>query len=161
MGEWIMALVDDIQQAYQPFLTGDLGYSPATQAGVGAFMQNTLPVIQNQLQLQGLGNGPQVADVAGRSLATALPQFIQNDQQNRLAAAQGATGFGANLLLPGIEQSTSGLQSAGELQRGLSQDVFDAQREEQLRLQGLSESATTGAFGTYQPITKTESSGSK
>ena len=48
-----MALVDDVQRAYQPFLEGAMGYSPATQAATGAFVQNTLPVIQNQLQLQG------------------------------------------------------------------------------------------------------------
>lgn len=156
-----MALVDDIQAAYAPFTQGQMGYSPATQAAVGAFTQNTLPVIQNQLQLQGLGSGPAVADVAGRSLATALPSFMQNDLSNRLQAAQGLTGLGANVILPGQQQAANFLQSAGETQRGLQQDIFDASREEQLRLQGLSESATTGAFGTYQPITKTESSGSK
>ena len=156
-----MALVDDIRGAYQPFTEGPLGFSPATQAAMGAFTQNTLPTIQNQLQLQGLGQGPAIADVAGRSLATALPQFQQNDMSNRLQAAQGMTGLGSQLILPGQQQAANFMQSSGELQRGLAQDVFDSQREEQLRLQGLSESATTGAFGTYQPITKTESSGSK
>ena len=157
-----MALVDDIRGAYQPFIEGtDIGSSPALQAAMGAFTQNSLPLIQNQLQLQGLGNGPAVADVAGRSLGTALPSIIQGEQQNRLQAAQGLTGLGSQLILPGQEQAANFLQSSGELQRGLTQDPFDAAREEQLRLQGLSESATTGAFGTYQPITKTESSGSK
>lgn len=156
-----MALVDDIRGAYQPFISGDIATSPSMQAAMGAFTQNTLPVIQNQMQLQGLGDSPAVADVAGRSLGTALPQIIQNEQQNRLAAGQGLTGLGANLILPGQQQASNFLQSSGELQRGLTQDPFDAAREEQLRLQGLSESATTGAFGTYQPITKTESSGSK
>lgn len=156
-----MALVDDIRGAYQPFISGDIGSSPAMQAAMGAFTQNSLPMIQNQLQLQGLGNSPLVADVAGRSLGTALPSIIQGEQQNRLSAAQGLTGLGSQLILPGQEQASNFLQSSGELQRGLTQDPFDAAREEQLRLQGLSESATTGAFGTYQPITKTESSGSK
>lgn len=157
-----MALVDDIQQAYKPFIGGqDLASSPALQSAMGAFTQNTLPVIQQQLQLQGLGDSPAVADVAGRSLGTALPGIIQGEQQNRLAAGQGLTQFGSQLVLPGQQQAANYLQSAGELQRGLTQDPFDAAREEQLRLQGLSESATTGAFGTYQPITKTESSGSK
>ena len=157
-----MALVDDIQRAYAPFVGGnDIGSSPAMQAAMGAFTQNTLPVIQGQLQLQGLGDSPAVADVAGRSLGTALPGIIQNEQQNRLSAAQGLTWFGSNLVLPGQEQASNFMQSAGELQRGLEQDPFDAAREEALRLQGLSESATTGVFGTYQPITKTESSGGK
>lgn len=156
-----MPLVSDIQQAYSPFLTGELGNSPATQAGMEAFKMNALPVIQGQMQLQGLGNGPAVGDAAGRALGTALPSFIQNDLSNRLSAAQGATSLGSNLILPGQQQASNFLQSSGELQRGLQQDPFDSAREEQLRLQGLSESGTTGAFGTYQPITKTESSGSK
>lgn len=156
-----MALVEDIQNAYAPFTQGQLGNSPATQAFMGSFMQNTLPVIQGQAQLQGLGNGPAVPDMAGRALGTALPQIMQGDAQNRLQAAQGLTGLGSNLILPGQQQAANQMASAGQLQRGMTQDVFDSAREEMLRQQGLSESATTGAFGTYQPITKTESSGSK
>lgn len=156
-----MALVDDVMQAYAPFVQGPMGYSPATQAATGAFLQNTLPVIQGQAQLQGLGSGPAVADIAGRSLATALPQFIQSDLSNRLAAAQGLTGLGSNVILPGQAQAANFLQSAGEAQRGMQQDIFDSAREEMLRLQGLSESGTTNVFGGYQPITKTETSGSK
>lgn len=160
-----MALVQDIQSAYQPFTGGQFGFSPATQAATQAFIQNTLPVIQNQAQLQGLGSGPTIADITGRSLATALPQFIQSDLQNRLAAAQGLTGLGSQVVIPAWQQQQNqqaqalkGLQSAGELTRGISQDVFDAQREEMLRLQGLSESGTFGAFGTLSPLSKTETS---
>ena len=156
-----MALVDDIQQAYAPFTQGSLGQSPATEAFMGSFLQNTLPVIQGQAQLQGLGNGPAVPDMAGRALGTALPQIMQNDASNRLQAAQGMTGLGSQLILPGQQQAFNQTGQAADVQRGMQQDVFDSAREEMLRLQGLSESATTGAFGTYQPITKTESSGSK
>ena len=211
-----MALIDDIQRTFQPaasgtptvqtaaspfavgaaggfapFITGDLGQDPATQAYIQAFQQNVLPTIQGQLQLQGLGSGPAVADVAGRSLATALPQIQQNalqnrltaskgfadigsqlaipsaqaDVQNQLQAGQGLTNLGSNVVIPSGDlqlrqqaQTLQGLQSAGELTRGMNQDVFDAQREEMLRLQGLSESGTFGAFGTLSPISKTETS---
>ena len=156
-----MALIDDIRGAYQPFTEGALGQSPATQAFMESFTQNTLPVIQGQAQLQGLGNGPAIPDMAGRALGTALPQIMQNDASNRLQAAQGLTGLGSQLILPGQQQAANQQASAGQLQRGMQQDVFDSAREEMLRLQGLSESSTTGAFGTYQPITKTESSGGK
>ena len=156
-----MALVDDVQASLQPFMEGQPGFSPMTASAVNAFTQNTLPVIPNQLQLQGLGSSPAVADVAGRSLGTALPQFIQGDLSNRLQATQQMAGVGQNILLPAWQTQLQGLQSAGEINRGMSQDIFDSAREEMLRQQGLSESGTTGVFGQYQPITKTESSGSK
>ena len=34
------------------------GQDPATQAAIAAFQQNTLPIIQQQFQLQGLGGSP-------------------------------------------------------------------------------------------------------
>lgn len=163
-----MALVEDVQNALQPYMTGPMGFSQATDAAMGQFMQSTAPVLQNQMQLQGLGNGPAVADVMGRSLGEALPQFIQGDLSNRLQAASQMTNLGSGVVIPSWDmqmkqqgQALQGMQSAGELQRGISQDVFDSAREEMLRQQGLSESGTTGVFGAYSPITKTESSGGK
>jgi len=156
-----MALVDEVQASLRPFMEGQPGFSPLTASGVNAFMQNTAPVIQGQAQLQGLGNGPAVPDMMGRALGTALPSFIQNDMSNRLQATEQMAGVGQNILLPAWQTQLQGLSSAGETTRGMQQDVFDSAREEMLRQQGLSESGTTGVFGSYQPITKTESSGSK
>jgi len=155
-----------VAQSLDPYMSGPFGYSPATQAATSAWLQNTAPVIQNQLQLQGLGNGPIVADVMGRSMATALPQFVQNDLTNRLAATNAASNFGATNLIPAWGQQTGqqaqtlqGLSSAGEVQRGMEQDLNDAAREEQLRQQGLSEATTSGLFGSTSPPTISTTTG--
>lgn len=159
-----------VANSLQPFMQGTPGWSPMTQAGVGAFMQNELPLIQNQMQLQGLGNGPAVSDVMGRSLATSMPQWIQGDMANRLTASNQASQFGASNLIPawdqqlkGQAQALQGLSSSGEVIRGMGQDVNDAQREEMLRQQGISEATTTGLFGSQSPtqITTSSPSGGK
>lgn len=87
-----------------PFLTGAPGSSPLTDAAIEAFKVKTLPIIGNQMTLRGLGHSPAVAQVAGETLAMALPEFINADLRNRLNAAQlvgelgsGATTQGANL----------------------------------------------------------------
>lgn len=159
-------LSNAVSNSLNPFMQGQPGYSPMTQAAMGAFTQNELPIIQHQMQLQGLGNGPAIADVAGRSLATAMPSFIQNDLSNRLAATGAATQYGAQVALPSWQaeeqqkgNSLQGYSSAGEIQRGIAQDPLDAAREEMLRRQGLSESTTTGLFGSLSPTNITESSG--
>src|SRR3970282_3041488 len=68
-------------------LEGQPGQSPLTQAGVQAFQQNTLPIIQQQMQLAGLGRSGALGVSIADAMASAMPQFIQQDIQNRLAAA--------------------------------------------------------------------------
>lgn len=159
-----------VARSLDPYMTGQPGWSPMTQAGVREFMQNQAPILQHQMQLQGLGNSPAVADVIGRSLATSMPQWIQNDLSNRLQATQMAGQFGATNLLPSWDQqlkqqaqSLQGLSASGEVIRGMQQDISDAQREEMLRQQAMSESVTGGLFGSLSPSTKseTQSSGGK
>lgn len=209
-------------QALSPFLTGAPGSSPLTAAAIEAFKQNTMPILQNQMTLRGLGHSPAVSQVTGEALATALPQFITTDMTNRLRAAElvnaerqnaanvfsqaggraveqgqnAATQAGtildreANLGLTGarlssdianqeamrqieaartagqlqlgagdlaartaqIQQEQQRLalqagQGAGGLQRDIQQQVADSVQAERLRLQGLSEGASTGLFG--------------
>jgi len=74
-------------QALTPMLEGQPGQSPLTQAAVQAFQQNTLPIIQQQMQLAGLGRSGALGVSIADAMASAMPQFIQQDIQNRLAAA--------------------------------------------------------------------------
>ena len=78
----------EISAALQGFTTGPLGDSPATRAAIEAFKIQSLPVIQQQFQLQGLGRSPALGQAVGQSLGVALPQFINADLVNRLQAAQ-------------------------------------------------------------------------
>ena len=79
-----------------PFLTGAPGSSPMLDAAIAAFKLKTEPLIQQQMQLKGLGHSPAVSQVTGETLALALPEFINADMTNRLQAAQMAGGMGAN-----------------------------------------------------------------
>lgn len=98
-----------------PFLTGAPGGSPATDAAIEAFKIKTLPVIRNQMTLSGLGHSPAVAQVAGDTLAQALPQFITADMTNRLNAARLASdiGTGTTSQAQGINRSDADLGLAG------------------------------------------------
>lgn len=89
-----LALRDEILTALRPAMAGAPGTSPLTDAAIGAFKLKTLPLIQQQMTLKGLGHSPAVSQVAGETLAMALPEFINADLVNRL----NATGQAANLI---------------------------------------------------------------
>lgn len=89
----MLALREEILTSLRPMMTGAPGSSPATDAAVEAFKVRTLPIIQNQMALRGLNHSPAVAQVAGDTLAQALPQFITADLQNRLGAVDRASGL--------------------------------------------------------------------
>lgn len=75
-------------QSLMPFIQGQPGSSPMTDAAIEAFKVKTLPIIQQQMLLKGLGHSPAVSQVTGETLAMALPEFINNDMTNRLRAAE-------------------------------------------------------------------------
>jgi len=110
-----------LMASLDPMLTGAPGSSPLTQAAIEAWKVQTLPILQQQAQLQGLGRSPALQQMMGQSLAVAMPQFIQSDITNRLAAAK---------MLP--ETLTNQNAVAGLLQQGRTQGVQAMQGEEQL-----------------------------
>lgn len=144
-------------------------------AQMRAFNVSALPTIQNQFALQGLANSPALGQAVGQSLATAFPGFIQageslgqsgaglmanianQEAARQLQAAQVAgnlfLGFGQNMGNAGqlqqqqFQSALQGFQGAGQLERGILGEQLDASQMERLRLQGLSEQATTGLFG--------------
>lgn len=151
------------------------GQSPLTQAAIQAFQQSTLPVIQNQFALQGLGNSPALGQAVGSSLAQSLPQFIMGGeqlnqsgartmadiqnmmQQNQLASNQQAmnayfglgqqAGTAGQLQNQQVQTGLGAFGGAGQLQQGTTQSQLDAAQADYLRRQGLSEQSTTGLFG--------------
>lgn len=151
------------------------GQSPLTQSAIASFNQATLPVIQNQMALQGLSNSPALGMAMGSSLAQALPQFIMGgeqlnqsgartmadianmQQQGQLAANQ--QNLNALMGLGQVGGQAAGAQNqqlntalgafggAGQLQQNVTQQQLDNAQMDFLRRQGLSEQATTGLFG--------------
>ena len=142
------ALSGQIQAGLTPFFQGQIGQSSVFDAAVNAFRENTLPVIQNQLNLQGLGSGPAIANVAGRSLGANLVPLIQNDITNRLSAlSQGSQldQINANRLGAGagVAQAEEQLnQSAAALQA----DIANRAAQNNLQAQQLNANLLLG-FG--------------
>lgn len=166
------------------------GQSPLTQAAIQAFQHSTLPVIQNQFALQGLGNSPALGEAVGSSLAQSLPQFIMQgeqlnqsgartmadianmQQQSQLAANQQAmnalfglgqqAGVAGQLQNQQVQTGLGAFGGAGQLQQSTTQSQLDAAQADFLRRQGLSEQASTGLFGgTVLPPTLQQSAASK
>lgn len=166
----------EARAALSPFLTGMPGFSPITDAAIEAFKVKTLPLIQQQMTLKGLGHSPAVSQVTGEMLAEALPQFITQDMTNRLRAAelagtmgQGAAGLAgtvgereANLGLSGTRlaadianaeamRELEGFRSAGQLQLGLT-DAMTKAGQLQQEQQKLALQAGQGAGGVQRDI---------
>lgn len=119
----------------------------STRAATQAFLQNSLPVLQNQAQLRGLHDSPAFIDTVGRSLATALPQFISADQQDRRTGQ----GLASDLLLggQGLGLQQQGLQQSAA---GLSASIADRERARQLEAaRDASNSLTSFASNVLLP----------
>jgi len=189
----LASLRNEILASLRSMTQGAPGSSPLTSSAIEAFKVQTAPVIGNAMTLRGLGHSPAVGQVMGETLAQAMPQLINADLTNRLAATQQMTGIGTRDMDFGLQGSrlaadianmegmrelegfkTAGqlqlgygdlaaraaqiqqeqqrlalqaTQAGGGLQRDITQGVADAIQAERLRLQGLSEGGTFGAFG--------------
>lgn len=151
------------------------GQSPLTQAAIASFNQATLPVIQNQMALQGLSNSPALGMATGSALAQALPQFIMGGEQLNQSGAklmadianlqqQGAyqgnqqmlqalgglgqtAGTAAGAQNQQLQTALGALGGAGQLQQNTVQQALDNAQLDFLRRQGLAEQSSTGIFG--------------
>ena len=159
-------LGDTVQQGISPFLQGPLGFSPATQAAANAWTRTSLPIIQNQLQLQGLGQSPAVAEATSLGLSNALVPFIQGDLSNRFQAAQALQGeeglnqnaaqLQANIYNQAQQRQLAAAGQYGQLGLGYGQGIAlpGAQLQQQQRLGGLQALGTAGGLvrSVYQDM---------
>lgn len=170
----MLALREEILTSLRPMMTGAPGSSPATDAAVEAFRVKTLPVIQNQMALRGLNHAPAVAQVAGSTLAEALPQFITADLSNRLSAVdrasglipaenqvygtqqqsiQGATKLSSDIAHQEAMRQLEGYRTAGQLQLGLG-DLSLRAGQLQQEQQRLALQANQGAGGLQRDLSQ-------
>ena len=117
-------IANTVTAGLSPFLQGAPGSSPLTQAAIAQFKMSTQPILEGQLALQGLSSSPALADVTGRALGAALPEFINADLTNRFKAAQGLQEQ-QRLASAGIQTGLQGAISAGQLAAG----AFDLQQK--------------------------------
>tara|TARA_R110000744_G_scaffold30262_4_gene71664 strand:- start:493 stop:1761 length:1269 start_codon:yes stop_codon:yes gene_type:complete len=111
------ASANTVTAGLSPFLQGSPGAGPLTQAAIEQFKVSTQPILEGQLALQGLSSSPALADVTGRALGAALPEFITADLANRFKAAQGLQEQ-QRLSSAGVQSGLQGAISAGQLAAG-------------------------------------------
>lgn len=152
-------------------ITGD----PVVKAAMDNWRLNTLPELQNQMGLSGLGHGTALASATGKSSASLLAPLYQDAaarEQARLGQVYGATESELNrrtassqakaqavqsmipmLLGMGQQQSSRNSQTIQDLlqtggtQRQAQQDKYSALYNDFLRRQAISEEGVLTPFG--------------
>jgi len=136
--------------------SGQIGSSPATQAGMAAFQQNVLPTLQNELGAMGLGRSGIAGEQIQKAATSAAVPLIQQEIANRAAAVPQYTNVAQAGAQIGQQDLTNkgtaaGMAtSLGGTQQQTAQAALDAPYQDYLRRQALS-SQTTGLSGVpYQ-----------
>lgn len=154
---------------------GEIGSSPATQAGMRAWQSSVLPQVQNQMSQAGLGRGGDLLKAVGGSASEAFFPLIQQEVQNRMGSVPLYNQIGQQQQERGrrpIEQMAGSFERAAPILSQMSQQQFDQRKQsietalaggkltqdqaqkgldalknEQDRLQALSEATSLGPLG--------------
>ena len=129
------------------------GTDPASQAGIAAienqYQTRTLPSVQNQMALAGLGRsdalGASINDARAQTTAAEVP-LIQQSVQNQIGALQPLAAQGQYLQGLPVQQAQTAFQ-AQEAQRQLQQAQLQEQQQNFLRNQAITEAITSSVTG--------------
>lgn len=159
---------------------GTLATDPSMAAAYNAFRTTTMPDIQRQYGLMGLGNSSLMGDAIARGAASTLypatEAALQREQSAKeaqigrqtgtaLSAAGQYAGLGQNEVARRLAE-VQALSGTGATERQAESERAQAEYADMLRRQALSESMTTGILGALpsslgsQVVAKT-SGGSK
>lgn len=136
---------------------GPLGSSPATQEGMAAlerqYQQDTLPTLQNQLMLAGLGNSGALAEGIARArggVASATVPLLQQEMVDRMNAVNQLAGLGGGLAQRQASTIGTALATAGT-PREIETQQEQAKFLDQQRQQALIEQLTMGPLNIFGP----------
>jgi hypothetical protein len=129
------------------------GTDPASQAGIAAienqYQTRTLPGVQNQMALAGLGRsdalGASIADARAQTTAAEVP-LVQQSVQNQINAQQPLAAQGQYLQQLPVQQAQTSFQ-AQEAQRQLQQSQLAEQQQNFLRNQQITQGITSAVTG--------------
>jgi hypothetical protein len=116
----------------------DLMNSPTVQAQNQAFEQFSKPVIQNEMTLSGLGRSKAGGDAIAMGQASQLYPVMSEELARRER---------------GTEREYTAAMETGEMQRDVEQAGLDAEWNDFLRQQGLTEQAYFAPLGSFVPST--------
>ena len=158
---------------------GPIGQSPLLQEGVASFVQNSLPLIQNQLAVAGLGRSGSLGPSIATGLSQTLTPLIQQEISNRVGALsvlqQMAQAETSRYLYP-REQTVNALQQmsaetmqmatlsfqqqmqaintalqAGQIQEAKANELAASAQAEFQRLYALAQQSSFGVLGQAVP----------
>ena len=112
------------QGQYNQFL-GQNGPSAATRAEMQQFNDLQAPAILQQAGLMGQGNSGAALSALAQGQESAAVPFLQQDEQNKMSAAQGLQGLGAQQYSQQTQDLQNALQAAGMPQQ-IAQQQADA-----------------------------------
>jgi hypothetical protein len=142
---------------------GQIGSSPATQAGMAAFQQNVLPTLQNELGAMGLGRSGIAGEQIQKASTSAAVPLIQQEIANRAAVVPQMANYAQAIQGLGQQDVTNkgtaaGMAaSLGGTQQQLAQSALDAPYQDWLRRQQLASSVTGLGGVPYQAPLQTTS----
>lgn len=137
------------------FMSGPIGSSPMTRAGMQAFETLQRPRIENTLATMGLGRSGAGAEMISQAATQALSPLIQQEIQNRQAGVGQLMGLGGQL--SGQQQAATALGlGLGGTEQQTAQAALDASLQDWLRRQSLAV-GVTGLSGIPQPQVTTTS----
>jgi hypothetical protein len=138
-----------------------LDQSPTIKAAMAAFNAQALPTLQNQANLSGLGRSTAatnaIANAQGQMMTPLLQDELARQERSAVRTSEATQQQIQDLLqLTGAEQgrqeqAVTGLMQTGGVQRGVGQSQLDAQFQDYLRRQGLSEEGTMLPLGQGMP----------
>lgn len=128
---------------------GDIGTSPATQAGMKAWEQLVKPQVESASALRGTAGGGQGLEALSQSATAAAVPLIEQEIRNRQAAVGQLTSIGSQQ----VQNEAAALQAAG-LPREVALQVAEANFQQkqqqfatQLGLQTVPQSWIPATFG--------------
>ena len=134
---------------------------PAIQAQVADYYKNSVPQIQNQYALSGLGNSSSLGNAEAMGLSNMLPSLYsaQLNREQQASLAEASTMSGLVNPLEGIAQNNVGnvntaigqSEAIGGTQQQTLQAQYQAQYQDFLRQQALSEQALYTPFADLVP----------
>ena len=108
------------------YSSGGIGQDPATQAGLQAFSQLSSPQIAQEAALQGRNNSGAALEAQSVGQASVLAPYLENSQNQQLAAANSQFGAGSNLNTQQLNTLAAQLTAAGVPQQE-AQQIANAQ----------------------------------
>jgi hypothetical protein len=127
------------------------GYTAQTQNALQNFTNTTLPQLQSQAALSGLGNSPALAESIAMGQSSALAPLLAQQEANQGAATTGLANLGSTLNSQFLGNNEAALQ-AQQVPYDIAAAQAQALYQQQAGQQGLAQQIQTGPASLFGNI---------